>query len=193
MLFTLILSWVFLLCGVAAQYIKQAANETVTFDNTCNDAQKSVVIRALEDAFEMAAAVSSDPMGGVDDGPAFVDLFGPSAMGKKSFILPTFHKFVYSQWKISASCDLTDSSPLCADQTSHGVIASEWGEYASSSPRLVFCNEFWGLSPLSIQVRKGHNHQYSLAARFDLGYLRENHGELPFHACLIANVLTWAR
>jgi len=42
---------------------------------------------------------------------------------------------------------------------------------------IYFCSEFWDLTPFHLQVKKGINHHSELAARFDLGYLGDNHGK----------------
>ncbi|KAF2825597.1 hypothetical protein CC86DRAFT_406871 [Ophiobolus disseminans] len=180
MLFPIILTWVCLFGTGAAQWIKQSANQPVTFDDTCNDAQKKIIVNALTDSY-MMADFASEANGRLDlttNNPAFLDLFGLTAMNNLSTIEATFKKLVYNYegWKIAASCDLNDSDPLCADPTSHGFIGSEFGQSSSFSPRFVFCNTFWGLSPLYTQMRKAIGHYWDLSARFDLGYYSSNQG-----------------
>jgi len=179
MLFTLVLFWAFLLCGVAAQNNTQTAKQAVTFDNTCDDAQKSVIVEALDGAFRLARTVSEQPEGGVNDGPAFWDLFGPSASSNRSIVLPVFDRLVHNRWNISASCDLNNSAALCTDRYLHGGIA---GNGSWAEPRFLFCKEFWLSTPLGIQARKGV-YNPNTQARFDIGYYSENHGETaPFHS-----------
>jgi len=80
-----------------AQYTQQNVSDIVTFDNIFNDAQKGVVLLAIEDAFSMADMVRSLPDAGVNDGPAFMDLFGPSADANRSQIGDKFTEFVYGK------------------------------------------------------------------------------------------------
>jgi hypothetical protein len=158
---------------VTAQYARQNANETITFDNTCSETQKGVVIKALQDAFSMAELVSLQTQGGVNDGPAFTDLFGPSANDNESVVDPMFTNFICGDWKISASCDLTNASPFCTDRYLHGEIGAKF--IKPFGPKFVFCKEFWGLTPLEIQIHKAIQQPVAHAARFDLGLHRDNH------------------
>jgi hypothetical protein len=178
MFFFLLLPLIGFISTTQAQYTQQNVSNIFTFDNTCSDAQKGVVLLAMKDAFSMADMIRCLPDAGVNDGPAFMDLFGPSAMTRRSSIAEKFTELVYGKWKVSMSCDTTYSDPQCTDRYLVGAIganAAESSEYFK--PRLVFCKEFWGLTPLDIQVHKSIGHVGSRQARFDLGLLSDNQGE----------------
>jgi hypothetical protein len=72
MFFFLLLPLIELISTTQAQYTQQNVSNIITFDNSCSDAQKGVVLLAMQDAFSMADLVRGLPDADINDGPAFM-------------------------------------------------------------------------------------------------------------------------
>lgn len=154
---------------------------TITFDDTCNESEKSVVVGAIRDAFMLARTVSALPDAGINNGPAFLDIFGPGASNRSSTIWPTFNMFSnQSTWDISASCDFSNTHSSCTAQYLQGEIGSEGNK--ELSPHFIFCKDFWTLMPLQFQTRRVQEHTEPtlIGYRFDLSYYSRNQGKSAF-------------
>jgi hypothetical protein len=140
MFFFILLPLISFIRTTRAQHTQQNVSNIVTFENTCSDAQKGVVLLDMQDTFSMADLVRGLPDADINDGPAFMDVLGPNANKMQHQFGDRFTTLVCGNWKISASCDMNNSNGLCTNRYLVGEIsakAPEKSDYFPTTARVL--------------------------------------------------------
>jgi hypothetical protein len=155
-------------------HLRADGTDPVTFDTSCDNAQRDLIKKAFQDAVQMASLAQAAATQTIAD-IAFWELFGPDAIRNYSSMPQVFGKVVQGPWAIAASCDFLNAQPQCTDRYMYGGIG-EGAQKSNFQAKLVFCHKFFNAATLNYRIARGIDHELWLSTRIDLGYFSQNQG-----------------
>ncbi|KAH6876253.1 hypothetical protein BKA58DRAFT_138062 [Alternaria rosae] len=161
--------------------LPSTAEPIFSFDDSCKAEHRDIIDNTFKDAMENAK-VTVESQTAYEEDTSFLNIYGKRATGNITVVKSAFPGVQQLPTPIPSGCNFDGSVP-CNDRTIFPGIAKtvvgiqKRDGTLSQQSGLIFCREFFELTPLDHRVQMAINFPSNLTVRYNLGYVHDNQGE----------------